>query len=71
MTTLVKHVLIPDHVEMAAGSLLNITGKGGVSMASNYAVALQEMVSARTAAHCSTIDIDEVKTEKRLAVHIT
>ena len=40
-------------------------GKEGVSMASNYAVALQEMVSARTAAHCSTIDIDEVKTEKK------
>ena len=29
VTTPEKHVLLPVHVEMAAGSLLNITGKGG------------------------------------------
>ena len=37
MTTPVKHVLIPVHVKMAAGSLLKYVDREVVVVASNYA----------------------------------
>ena len=36
VTTPGKHVLLPVHMKMAAGSLLSFTGKGGVVAAESY-----------------------------------